>query len=95
MTLQEYLKDYKDSIFVFAFVSGAIAFIVSFTLDMFFSTLYSLINDYRRRPVPLPEKIASISTKKVSNKRSSSKYSKKITYDEGNYGKKYHYVKEI
>ncbi|GES75720.1 hypothetical protein RCL_jg12848.t1 [Rhizophagus clarus] len=96
MILQEYLKDYKDSLFVFAIVSGAIAFIVTFTLDMFFSTLYSLINDYRRtKPVTLPEKIISVSTKKVPNKRSSNKSSKKIMYDNGGRGKKYNYIKEI
>jgi hypothetical protein len=97
MMLQEFLKDYKDSPFAHAIVSGTIAFIVTFTLDMFFTNLYTLIYRRRTKPVPPPEKITQISMKKVPNyKRYSNRSSKKVTYDDGNRGKKYsHYTKEI
>lgn len=96
--LQEFLKDYKDSPIAHAIVSGAITFVVAFTLDMFFSNLFSLISDYRRKakPVPTLEKIPPSPTKKIPNyKRSSNKSSRKVTYDDGNRGKRYNYINYI
>ncbi|RIA93413.1 hypothetical protein C1645_762462, partial [Glomus cerebriforme] len=67
------------SVLVHALFSAAIAFIVAFILDLFFSNLLSTKH----------VKIATTSTKKVSNyKSSSNKSSKKALYD-GNRGKKY------
>ncbi|CAG8635977.1 15119_t:CDS:2, partial [Rhizophagus irregularis] len=88
MMLQEFLKDYKDSPIAHAIVAGAIAFIIAFTLDMFFSSLVPLIKDYLRRakPVPTPEKISP--TKVPYYKRSS----RKVAYDNGNRGKSFSFM---
>jgi hypothetical protein len=74
MSLPEFLNNLKHSTIFHIFFTSAIAFIVAFTLDLFFSNLFFWINCYCKKEKSVPPPPTNNNTIRLPNKRSTRGY---------------------